>query len=760
MSRSVFIAQLLLVISVTIGCSGKTETETKTDKADKNVQAKKQPSRNGDEHQPSSKAEASPTTASTKEKQPSDDTQSPVQPIDLAYLPDGYNVALVFHPQRMLNHPAITPEMRGDVAEAISEVLDQKGLPMLEVVPDIDSLEQVVVMADAQIMEAALDAASRDKSDVKIIGIEEKEGGEFDEFDPGNRNRIPKEELKELDVPPLDLREFRDEKPTDTKDFKPPLVLKLRFREAVDAEKEARRILDQQQIESQDIGGKTYYFSKDALRGCLAIDGRTIVVTPTNVLPKIVDAEADSSDPLKNELRSISRENDFIAAFVVPDHLREQAGTLADSLGKEIPPGFQDLAKLPAGLDAASLQINLSGDTLARLRVKLNDKELANGLASAASKGLDLGKMSLALVNKRESPNPAQELILSLGTDLLKNIKVRQSETLLSISVAAPERFSERVATLMQEAKKAAEATFQANQLKQIGLGLHNHYEVHRVLPPGRDETWYDNEGKPKLSWRVHILPFVEHSNLYDQFRRDEPWDSEHNIKLLDQMPDVYRTTDDPTKTTLMMVVGEGTAYEGKKGHTFSSFSDGLTKTIMVVRAGTDKSVPWTKPEDLAFEPDDPVAAFGEIDVNEIMVLMGDGSVKRLPRDVGPAAWRGLLTRAGGEQVTLPEPTTKNFNVSGKVSFNDGKPLSSGRIVFARVSDGAEGFTHVDADGTYSISKLREGTYTVYFSERDDKGESGKSLPPIRPKYLSPKTSSIQLDLKSDTSFDIVIERP
>jgi sugar lactone lactonase YvrE len=227
---------------------------------------------------------------------------------------------------------------------------------------------------------------------------------------------------------------------------------------------------------------------------------------------------------------------------------------------------------------------------------------------------------------------------------------------------------------------------------------------------------------------------------------------------LLDHMPDIYLTTDEPTKTTLMMVVGEGTAYEGKKGHTFSSFRDGLSKTIMVVRAGDDKAVPWTKPADLPFDPDNPVAAFGKIESNKFIVLMTDGSVHRFPKQTAPETWRGFLTRAGGEKVTLPGPTAKRFDISGKVSFNDGKPLTSGRIVFAR--DGTEGFTHMNADGTYSLSKLREGTYTVYVAEPNDGGESGRTLPPVHPKYLSLKTSSIHLDLKSDTSFDIAIERP
>jgi len=46
-------------------------------------------------------------------------------------------------------------------------------------------------------------------------------------------------------------------------------------------------------------------------------------------------------------------------------------------------------------------------------------------------------------------------------------------------------------------------------------------------------------EGIPLLSWRVAILPYIGQKALYEQFRLDEPWNSEHNGKLLERIPDV-----------------------------------------------------------------------------------------------------------------------------------------------------------------------------------------------------------------------------
>ena len=49
----------------------------------------------------------------------------------------------------------------------------------------------------------------------------------------------------------------------------------------------------------------------------------------------------------------------------------------------------------------------------------------------------------------------------------------------------------------------------------------------------------YSKDGKPLLSWRVQILPYLGHQELYNRFRHNESWDSEHNRKLFEHMPDV-----------------------------------------------------------------------------------------------------------------------------------------------------------------------------------------------------------------------------
>ena len=61
---------------------------------------------------------------------------------------------------------------------------------------------------------------------------------------------------------------------------------------------------------------------------------------------------------------------------------------------------------------------------------------------------------------------------------------------------------------------------------------MHVHHDAKQSFPPAYTA---DKDGKPLLSWRVLILPYVEQNELYKQFHLDEPWDSEHNKPLIAQ---------------------------------------------------------------------------------------------------------------------------------------------------------------------------------------------------------------------------------
>jgi hypothetical protein len=84
------------------------------------------------------------------------------------------------------------------------------------------------------------------------------------------------------------------------------------------------------------------------------------------------------------------------------------------------------------------------------------------------------------------------------------------------------------------------------DNLRQVGFALAAH-ENEQSYPP--KAASYSADGKPLLSWRVQLLPYMEQQSLYSQFRLDEPWDSPHNSSLVRLMPAPFATPgDDPTQ--------------------------------------------------------------------------------------------------------------------------------------------------------------------------------------------------------------------
>ena len=82
--------------------------------------------------------------------------------------------------------------------------------------------------------------------------------------------------------------------------------------------------------------------------------------------------------------------------------------------------------------------------------------------------------------------------------------------------------------------------------LKKIVFAMHSYEAIHGRFPA--DVT--DKAGKVLLSWRVELLPFLEQDELYRQFKRNEPWDSEYNLTLLAKMPEVFRVGFEPKGAT------------------------------------------------------------------------------------------------------------------------------------------------------------------------------------------------------------------
>jgi hypothetical protein len=211
-------------------------------------------------------------------------------------------------------------------------------------------------------------------------------------------------------------------------------------------------------------------------------------------------------------------------------------------------------------------------------------------------------------------------------------------------------------ADLLADEEATARRLASGSNLIRINVALHDYEKVHGTLPPA---AVYDKQGKPLLSWRVLVLPYLEREGeaergLFQQFKLDEPWDSPHNHRLLERIPKVYAppegiVTPEPYTTYYQVFVGKGTAFEGTKGISLADFPDGTETTFLVVEAGA--AVPWTKPEDLAYAPDQPLPELGGMSPHRFLVAMADGHVTQVRKEKPEETLRALITRNGGEPV-------------------------------------------------------------------------------------------------------------
>jgi hypothetical protein len=193
------------------------------------------------------------------------------------------------------------------------------------------------------------------------------------------------------------------------------------------------------------------------------------------------------------------------------------------------------------------------------------------------------------------------------------------------------------------------------NNLKQMGLAMHSYSDSYMSLPPAGigDPTQPEMQRKPNLSWRVAILPFIEQDFLYKQFKLNESWDSPNNIRLLGQMPKIYKLPGDektkPDHTHYQVFVGNGAMFEKSRGVRFpGEVRDGTSNTILIVEA--EQAVPWTKPDDIEFDPNKSILPLlSKFYSSGPQAAMADGSVRVLSRALSEKTLKAAITRSGGE---------------------------------------------------------------------------------------------------------------
>jgi hypothetical protein len=222
----------------------------------------------------------------------------------------------------------------------------------------------------------------------------------------------------------------------------------------------------------------------------------------------------------------------------------------------------------------------------------------------------------------------------------------------------------------IQAAREASRRVECTKNLKTIGEAMQAYHKTYGRFPPAFVP---DENGKPKHSWRVLLLPFLHEQALYAQYRFDEPWDGPHNMALAQQMPHVFRCpTDSPSDlswTNYAMIVGPHAISTGATSRRLDDLVDRGAGKVMISEVA-NAGINWLEPRDLSvkdmafvtkpalYRSDGHESGLISLHSNVVNMLLCDGTVKAVETTVNEKTLAEMLTvdRSGttAERQTSP----------------------------------------------------------------------------------------------------------
>lgn len=423
----------------------------------------------------------------------------------------------------------------------------------------------------------------------------------------------------------------------------------------------------QQRTREAELQGKTYRKGQSPMDPSIFMaDDRTLIVATDDLLRKMLANQANPKEgKMSRMLGRVTTPPDLLASVLV-EPLRPLIAMPLSQI--PIPPPLAGVEKAPNLVNYVAVKANLRGDADLSVTVRAEDEDAAKQLEDIVDRLLKLASQSLQadISKKAASSDPVDQATAKYAQRtsgrILEALRPVRKGDILSLSTKGNGNRQLGSAAVIgiliglllpavQSACEAARCAQSTNNLKQIGLAMLHDTSVHGAYPARAN---FDKQGKPLLSWRVHMLPYIEEGELYKQFHLDEPWDSDHNKKLIPLMPKLYANPSGRTRpgmASYLAVCGKGMMFDGEKGREAEEITDGRSNTIMVVEVDDDHAVTWTKPDDWQFDPEHPMAGLGHAHPTGFNAVFADNSVRHLSQSIDPKVFQSLLTIAGGESI-------------------------------------------------------------------------------------------------------------
>lgn len=372
--------------------------------------------------------------------------------------------------------------------------------------------------------------------------------------------------------------------------------------------------------------------------------GKFLAVGTKPALAQLANRKPADREDLLAALGNVDKAP-FQVAFSPSASARKIIAELAPELPKDL--GGGPTSTLTAGLKWVSVGVDAGPRFTVQAVVQATDAKAANLLAA------HWGKL-LSMIGEERLPESIVSRVYFKWLQRVKELLTPRVENDRLELTLEPATELPQLAALGRQLLGGPERARSMNNLKQIMIAIHSYHDVHGHLPANVT----DKDGKPLLSWRVLLLPYLEHGELYQKFKLDEPWDGENNQKLVESMPKVFKSPKQDAKladkTTYLAPFGKGLMWEKGVKVQLQGILDGTSNTIAVVEADDDRATIWTKPDDLPIDADNPAKGLLSHYTDGFLAALGDGSVRFLRKDTPQL--HGWFTRAGGEVLTPSNP--------------------------------------------------------------------------------------------------------
>lgn len=195
-------------------------------------------------------------------------------------------------------------------------------------------------------------------------------------------------------------------------------------------------------------------------------------------------------------------------------------------------------------------------------------------------------------------------------------------------------------------ARAAAQRMSRSNNVKQVGLAIHNYHSAYKQLP---FTIVTNTNGEEIGGWRLGVSPFAEGQRQWETYIQNN---QSRDIIASDPPMAFQAMNAAPGETSIFALVGPNSAFPSTPNTKvqFRNILDGLSNTAIAIEL-PNRTTNWTSNDNMT--ADQAYQALQQLQGGEVgHLLMGDGAVIAVQPDIDRQLFDALVTRDGGEEIS------------------------------------------------------------------------------------------------------------